>query len=181
MSNNHFCLSLFAMLGDECSVATSNKPLNQLSNEHHTDDVTLYPFPLYMDLNLVIVEDDEDDVQLFVEAVNHAQLLITVIPVNSSEDIFSNIVGKLPDIIVLDSSAIGHSVTKVVSGIRADKRLRQIPIFMLTGYADGSKKHESIEAGIEAYFTKPSTFPELVDVVKQMYHITWLLKQSAKL
>jgi CheY-like chemotaxis protein len=73
-----------------------------------------------------------------------------------------------PDLIVMDMQLPG------ISGIEVTKRLRQMPVFhhtpiiALTAYAMRGDRERFLEAGCNAYLSKPISTRELPGIIAQM-------------
>ena len=73
-----------------------------------------------------------------------------------------------PDIILMDMSLPylnGWEVTKIV---RANEETRHIPIIALTAHALVTDKQRGLDAGCNAYLTKPVNFDRLVNKIHQL-------------
>ncbi|MFN8596688.1 MAG: ATP-binding protein [Anaerolineae bacterium] len=67
----------------------------------------------------------------------------------------------LPDVIVLDVMMPGLDGFEVCRRIRADARLEQVPIILLTALDDRQAKLKGLEAGADEFLTKPIDSLEL--------------------
>ena len=71
-----------------------------------------------------------------------------------------------PDLILLDWMLPDLSGTALARKLRADARMKDIPIIMLTARAQESDKVEGLEAGADDYITKPFSPKELMARIK---------------
>lgn len=71
-----------------------------------------------------------------------------------------------PDLILLDWMLPDVSGTVLARRLRADARMKDIPIIMLTARAQESDKVEGLEAGADDYITKPFSPKELLARIK---------------
>lgn len=60
-----------------------------------------------------------------------------------------------PDLILLDLQLPGMSGYEVARRLRADERLRGVPIIALTSYALSGDEDKALEAGCDGYIAKP--------------------------
>lgn len=73
----------------------------------------------------------------------------------SGEDALKQIASKLPDLILLDIGMPGLSGMEVLKKIRADERMRKIPVIMLTSSSEFEDVKEALEDGAVMYVYKP--------------------------
>ena len=73
-----------------------------------------------------------------------------------------------PDIILLDLNMPRKDGREALREIKADPRLRAIPVIMLTTSNTETDILKSYDLGANSYITKPVTFAGLVDVVKTL-------------
>lgn len=75
----------------------------------------------------------------------------------------------LPDLILLDvmmpGVMDGFDVCKL---LRADPRLRRSKVVMLTARSQDTDRQQGLQAGADAYLTKPFSPKQLLDVVKRL-------------
>lgn len=74
--------------------------------------------------------------------------------------------GPLPDLILLDWMLPGLSGVDLAKRLRADPRLKDIPIIMLTARAEERDKVLGLEIGADDYITKPFSPRELMARIK---------------
>jgi two-component system phosphate regulon response regulator PhoB len=74
--------------------------------------------------------------------------------------------GALPDLILLDWMLPGISGVELARRVRADARMKDIPIIMLTARAEERDKVQGLETGADDYITKPFSPRELMARIK---------------
>ena len=62
---------------------------------------------------------------------------------------------EVPDLILLDIQLPKLSGYEVARRLKADEKLKHIPIIAVTSYALSGDDHKAIEAGCDAYIAKP--------------------------
>jgi len=72
------------------------------------------------------------------------------------------------DMIMLDYNMPGMNGAELLSNIREDRDLRDLPVLMITGQAYGDYVAEAAESEIDAYILKPLTIKLLEDKVTQV-------------
>ena len=68
-----------------------------------------------------------------------------------------------PDLILLDIQLPKLSGYEVARRLKADETLKHIPIIAVTSYALSGDDHKAIEAGCDAYITKPYKPVEILE------------------
>lgn len=114
--------------------------------------------------NILIVEDEKDIIEVlryYLEKENYR--------IHVAEDGFTalDIAGKVvPNLIILDLMLPRLDGIEVCKRLKADERLREIPIIMLTAKAEEADKIKGLETGADDYVTKPFSAKELMARVK---------------
>jgi chemosensory pili system protein ChpA (sensor histidine kinase/response regulator) len=75
---------------------------------------------------------------------------------------------RIPDLMLLDIEMPRMDGYELAEHVRADPRLRHIPIVMITSRAGQKHRKKAREAGANAYLTKPYQEAELVAQVGEM-------------
>ena len=126
-------------------------------------------------IRILIADDDMDDRMLIADAFEEARLSNPVDFVedgvelmdylNREGDYADKAKEPLPGIILLDLNMPRKDGRTALKEIRADDRLKRIPIVVLTT----SKSEEDIlrtyNLGVNSFITKPVTFDNLVEVI----------------
>src|SRR5919106_5374492 len=114
--------------------------------------------------NILVVEDEKDIIEVlryYLEKDNYR--------VHVAEDGFTalEIAEKVvPNLIILDLMLPRLDGTEVCKRLKADERLKEIPIIMLTAKAEEADKVRGLETGADDYVTKPFSAKELMARVK---------------
>ena len=69
---------------------------------------------------------------------------------------------KSPDLILMDMSLPVMDGWEATRRIKADDRLRHIPVIALTAHAMANDRDKALEAGCDDYDTKPIELPRLL-------------------
>jgi CheY-like chemotaxis protein len=65
------------------------------------------------------------------------------------------LLGELPDLILMDIALPGMDGLSLTRRLKADERLRHIPVVALTAFAMKGDEEKARAAGCEGYITKP--------------------------
>lgn len=127
-------------------------------------------------ITILLADDDPDDRQLSREALAECRLANDIHFVEDGEQLLDYLLRRgeyvrladdpLPGLILLDLNMPRKDGREALKEIKADPRLRRIPIVVLTT----SKAEEDIlrtyDLGVNSYITKPVTFESLVEIIK---------------
>jgi chemosensory pili system protein ChpA (sensor histidine kinase/response regulator) len=75
---------------------------------------------------------------------------------------------RVPDLLLLDIEMPRMDGYQVAEYVRADARLRNVPIIMITSRAGKKHRDRGTQAGANAYLSKPYKESELIDEVKKL-------------
>jgi two-component system cell cycle response regulator len=82
-----------------------------------------------------------------------------------------------PDLIILDLCMPGLDGFSVCRQLRAQEQTREMPVLMLTAYADRDSKFDGLAAGADDFLSKPVTSVELLTRVRNLLKIKLLKDQ----
>jgi CheY-like chemotaxis protein len=110
-----------------------------------------------------IVDDDVDDIQLFVEAVNEIDSNMGCFTANNGEDALAKLekLETLPDIIFLDLNMPKLNGKQCLAQLKSNPRLKDIPVVIYSTSSSEADMEETKKLGASYYLTKPDTFVEL--------------------
>ena len=131
-------------------------------------------------MRIVVADDDADDRMLIEEALEESRLSNPVDFCVDGQDLldYLNREGQwaelakegLPGLILLDLNMPRMDGRTALERIKADERLKRVPIVILTT----SKSEEDIirtyGLGVNSFITKPVTFDGLVSIVQALTH-----------
>jgi CheY-like chemotaxis protein len=127
---------------------------------------------------ILVADDDAEDRMLVKEALEESRLVNHVKFVVDGEDLMDYLLNKgryadtkqypSPGLILLDLNMPRKDGREALKEIKADPKLRIIPIVVLTT----SKAEEDIlktyDLGVSSFITKPVTFSALVDIMQTL-------------
>jgi signal transduction histidine kinase/CheY-like chemotaxis protein/AraC-like DNA-binding protein len=102
--------------------------------------------------NLLIIEDD-DEIRDFI--LTHLSASFTVFAAENGEDGLLKAQNEQPNLIICDVMMPGIDGFEVTKRLKEDFQTSHIPIILLTAHSSDEHRLEGIEAGADAYITKP--------------------------
>jgi two-component system cell cycle response regulator DivK len=119
------------------------------------------------DLPLVLIVDDyEDNRRMFAEYLRLAGFR-TEVAGNGTQGL-AMASALHPEVIVMDLAMPDLDGFEVTRRLRAAEGTRQIPVIALTAYPMGYSRHAALEAGCDAYLTKPCGPRQLVAEIRRL-------------
>jgi CheY-like chemotaxis protein len=127
--------------------------------------------------NILLVEDDPRDVELTLAALDDQRLANKVEVVeNGAEALdylyrrgrFEMRAGGDPIVVLLDNKMPKVSGLEVLRTMRAEARLKTIPVVVLTSSRETLDLVDFYKNGANAYVVKPVDFSEFMEAVKQL-------------
>lgn len=125
---------------------------------------------------ILMAEDDPDDRMFSQEALQEAHLSNRIYFVEDGEELldYLNCRGKYanpgtcptPGLILLDLNMPRKDGREALIEIKADPRLRHIPVVVLTTSKAEEDILRSYDLGVSGYITKPVTFDHLIEIMK---------------
>ncbi len=124
---------------------------------------------------LLLIEDGEADQQLVARALRNAKIKTDLFIVDNGEDGLAFLRGDgehkgspRPDLILLDLNLPRIDGKQVLREIRADEKLKEIPVVMLTTSSEERDIVESYRLGVNAYITKPMEAQDFMDSIQKL-------------
>ena len=128
-------------------------------------------------MELLIVEDDPNDVELTLTALEEYNLANEVIVTRDGEEAldylycrgnFSARSNDNPAVLLLDLKLPKRDGLEVLRQIKSDEKLKLIPVVVLTSSHEEKDVVASYKLGVNAYVVKPVDFHEFVNAVKEL-------------
>jgi CheY-like chemotaxis protein len=126
---------------------------------------------------ILLVEDDPRDVELAITALEEYKLANEVVVCRDGQEAldylfcrgkFSDRINENPAVLLLDLKLPKVNGLEVLQKIRADERLRMMPVVMLTSSHEEKDMMRSYQLGVNAYVVKPVDFHEFINAVKEL-------------
>ena len=119
-----------------------------------------------MSANILLVEDEKSIVTLI--KYNLEKEGFKVFCSETGEDALKIIKEKIPDLVILDWMLPDTSGIDVCRQIKVDKKLKNIPVLILTAKGEPDDKIKGLEVGADDYVTKPFNNKELLLRIKSL-------------
>jgi CheY-like chemotaxis protein len=128
-------------------------------------------------VEILMAEDDPEDQMLVQEAFQEAHLCNELWLVEDGEQLlqflrregeYENV--PKPGLILLDLNMPRKDGREALREIKADPKLHNIPVVILTTSSSEEDIISSYDLGVSTYIRKPVTFEKLVDVARSIGH-----------
>jgi DNA-binding response OmpR family regulator len=136
---------------------------------------------------IMIVEDDPNDVELTLTALEEYKLANEVIVTRDGEEAldylycrgnFKTRSNDNPAVLLLDLKLPKRDGLEVLQQIKSDEKLKMIPVVVLTSSHEEKDVVASYKLGVNAYVVKPVDFHEFVNAVKELGVFWALINES---
>ena len=127
-------------------------------------------------ITILLADDDADDRMMVQDAFTESRIANDLRCVNDGEELMDYLLrrGKFsdpatsptPGLILLDLNMPRKDGREALKEIRADERLRRIPIVVLTTSQAEEDIYRTYDMGVNSYITKPVTLVSLVELMK---------------
>lgn len=128
------------------------------------------------DAHLLLVEDNPDDVFLMQRALKKACITLPLQIVTDGRQAIDYLAGAspysdrtqfpLPSLVFLDLKLPYVNGFEVLEWIRADMKLRNLEIFILTSSPEERDRQKAEELGAKAYLVKPPTGASILEILE---------------
>ncbi|HEX2055758.1 MAG TPA: response regulator [Nitrospiraceae bacterium] len=132
-------------------------------------------------IDILVVEDNDDDIVLIQEAFAEGKLINRISCVRDGEEAMAFLRKEgayagapSPGMVLLDINMPKKNGFEVLADIKADSRLRALPVIMLTVSDREEDIVRSFEQGACSYIRKPVTLTRFIAVVKE-FQLYWSL------
>ena len=133
---------------------------------------------------ILLVEDDENDLDLFMRAYGKSRMLNPVQRAANGDDAVAYLEGTgkfadrgtypVPVLVLLDLKLPRRSGLEVLSWIRGQAGLKRLPVVMLTSSRDSGDINRAYDLGANSYLVKPVEFENLLDLIRSL-NMYWLV------
>ncbi|MGQ0635174.1 MAG: response regulator [Planctomycetaceae bacterium] len=132
-------------------------------------------------VEILLVDDNDDDIVLIRESFVDSKFLNLLHVVRDGEEALAYLrregpyrEATSPGLVLLDINMPRKNGFEVLAAMKADPKLRTIPVVMLTTSTRDEDIVRSYDAGACSFVSKPVNFEKLKDVIKQ-FALYWSL------
>ena len=139
-------------------------------------------------IDILLIEDNPNDAELTIRALkkNHVANKVHLITDGAEALEFFFGIGKYegrdvtstPKVVILDLKLPKVDGLEILKRVKADERLRVIPIVVLTSSKEECDVVESYKLGANSYIVKPVDFNKFAESIKDL-GMYWLLLNEA--
>lgn len=128
-------------------------------------------------ISILLADDDEDDLQMTIEALCESRLGTELRTVRDGEELMDYLLRRgeyaeasapLPGLILLDLNMPRKDGREALAEIKANPELRKIPVIVLTTSKAEEDIFRSYDLGVNSFITKPVTFAGLAEAMRVM-------------
>lgn len=132
---------------------------------------------------ILLVEDDSNDIELTLNALNSHNLANEVVVTRDGEEGLNYLLRRgqfaerplgNPILVLLDLKMPKVDGLEVLQQIKSNPDLKQIPVVILTSSREDKDIINSYNLGVNAYVVKPVAFDGFIEAVKQL-GLFWVL------
>jgi len=117
---------------------------------------------------ILLIDDDEDEFEIFIEALHAGHCTCDCMFANSSEQALNLLCYTVPDFIFIDYNMPKTNGLKCLTKIKQLNNQKHVPVFLYsTGLTDELCKL-AISLGAESCISKPYDFPSLARILHQV-------------
>lgn len=127
-------------------------------------------------IRILIVDDDEDDRQLFIESAKEVDDKIVCVEAHDGHEalqLLMNTENKLPDYIFLDLRMPRFNGKKTLAEIKKEDRLLHIPVIIYTTSRELEDSHELKNMGAAHFVSKPVNPEEIYYLICSVIEQEW--------
>jgi two-component system, response regulator len=135
-------------------------------------------------IEILLVEDNPNDVELALHAFKHNNLTNRIQVARDGAEALDYLFGRgefaqrdvndTPKVILLDLKLPKVDGLEVLRMVKADPRLRLIPVVVLTSSREERDIVESYKLGVNSYIVKPIDFQQFTEAIRVL-GLYWLL------
>lgn len=115
---------------------------------------------------VLVVDDFPDNRDMYMQYLEFSGLRVA--EAQNGHEALQQANTLLPDLIVMDLSLPGLDGWEATRRLKADPRTRSIPVIALTGHALAGHSKGAIDAGCDAFITKPCLPERLLEEIRKM-------------
>ena len=114
--------------------------------------------------NILLIDDDEDDQEIFVTALQKAKLAVTCTALISAHEALDMLTAKKvePDLIFLDLNMPVMNGQQFLKELKRNEIVKNIPVIVLSTSSQPATIEQVKALGAKDFFSKPNKFEDLI-------------------
>lgn len=131
-------------------------------------------------VKILLVEDNRHDVEITVRALKKGQIKNELVVARDGQEALDILLGEgggngiEPGLILLDLNLPKVNGLDVLRELKADPKLRRVPVIVLTASTHEEDVVRSYDLGVNTFISKPVEFEEFIKVIT-MIEQYWIL------
>jgi DNA-binding response OmpR family regulator len=120
---------------------------------------------------LLLIDDDQDDHEFFMEALQEIDSSITCTAFFDGEQALGQLKSsgiEMPDLIILDTNMPKLNGKQILAELKRIPHLKEIPVIMYSTFFSERDNIELTNLGAMHYLEKPSKFEEFRNTLKEL-------------
>ncbi len=149
---------------------------NSLGDHHPQNQPSEFTLPEKSGpFRVVLADDDEDDRDLFEEAVVKLGTQVKLEVVNDGAELLKLLrsADSLPDIVFLDLNMPNKNGRESLTEIRSSPELKDLVVVIYSTSSSPKDVDETFEIGANLYVCKPSSFKGLKAMISEVIELSW--------
>lgn len=112
---------------------------------------------------ITLVEDNAMNLFLFQDLLEYKNY--KVIAISDGNLVMDSLRKNIPDLVIMDIRLNNMSGLDIVSQMKQDEQLAQIPVIAITAYASKNDEERILKAGCNAFIAKPIDIDDFYNIV----------------
>lgn len=125
------------------------------------------------DKHVLLAEDDDDDFFIFSLAVQELSMKVMLTRAENGDILLKLLDESCPDLLFLDLLMPCKDGRTCIKEIRANAKFDTLPIIVYSSMRDMNNIQFCYREGSNLYVFKPSSLPELKDILERILAIDW--------
>lgn len=127
-------------------------------------------------VKIVLAEDDKDDQEIFIDALNETKVPAEVITVENGQELVDTLKDgsePKPDIVFIDINMPIKGGKEALEEIKSDEELKEIPAVMLSTSNHPKDIEDTFNKGANLYVQKPNSLKSFILILKKVFILHW--------
>jgi PleD family two-component response regulator len=127
-------------------------------------------------LNIILADDDEDDRELFMEAMQEIAPQVKVTLCEDGNKLMNYLFNKntpLPDLIFLDLNMPLKNGNQCLKDIRSNEAMKGIPVIIYSTSQNQDHIDKTFLSGANFYFPKANSFSDTKAIMERIMNFSW--------